>query len=53
MFQSKYVRVIIVMDAYILVKGIISIAAQERDKPNNGDEEVVLESYAPFTDYIS
>ena len=53
MFQSKYVWVIIVMDAYILVKGIISIAAQEGDKPSNGDEEVALKSYAPFTDCIS
>ena len=41
------------MDAYILVKGIISIATQEGDKPSNGDEEVLLKSYASFTDCIS
>ena len=41
------------MNAYMLVKGIISVAAQVGDKPNNGDEEVVLEIYAPFTDCTS
>ena len=31
-------------DAYLLVKGTISIAAQAGDYPNNGDKEVVLKT---------
>ena len=40
-------------DAYIFVKGTISIAAQPGDNPNNGDIEVVLKNCAPFTDCAS
>ena len=40
-------------DAYILVIGTISIAAQTGDNLNNGDEELVFKNCAPFTDYIS
>ena len=37
-------------DACILVKGIISIAAQAGDNPNSGDKELV---FVPFTDCVS
>ena len=37
-------------DAYILVTGTISIAAQAGDNPNNGDKEVVSKNCARFTD---
>ena len=37
-------------DAYILVTGTISIAAQAGDNPNNGDKEVVFKNCARFTD---
>ena len=40
-------------DAYILVKGTISIGAHARDNPNNGDKEVVFTNCASFTDCIS
>ena len=41
-------------DAYILVKGTISIASQAGDNPNNGSKEVVFVLHcAPFTDCIS
>ena len=40
-------------DAYILIKGTISIAAQARDNPNNGIKKVVFNHCAPFTDCIS
>ena len=31
-------------DAYILVKGTISIEAQAGDNPNNGDKEIVFKN---------
>ena len=34
-------------DAYTLVKGTISIAAQAGDNPKNNDEEVVFKNCAP------
>ena len=37
-------------DAYILVTGTITIAAQAGDNPNNGDKEVVFKNCARFTD---
>ena len=40
-------------DAYILVKGTISIAAQAREDPNNANKKVVFKNCAPFTDCIS
>ena len=40
-------------DAYMLVKGTISIAPQAGANPNNGDKEVVFKFCAPFTDCIS
>ena len=40
-------------DAYILVKGTISIAPQEGDNPNHGGKEVVFKNFAPFTDCIN
>ena len=40
-------------DAYILVKGTISIAVQAGDNPNNGDKEVAFKNCGPFTDCIS
>ena len=40
-------------DAYILVKGTISIAAQAGDNPNNGNKEVVFKNCAPSNDCIS
>ena len=40
-------------DAYILVKGTISIVAQAGDSPNNGNKEVPFKNCAPFTDCIS
>ena len=40
-------------DAYILVKGTISIAAQAGDNPNNGNKEAVFKKCAPFTDCVS
>ena len=40
-------------DAHILLKKTISITAQVRDNPNNGDREVVYKYCAPFTDCIS
>ena len=40
-------------DAYILVKGTVSMAAQEGDNPNTNNKEVVFKSGVPFTDCIS
>ena len=40
-------------DAYILVKGSISITAQAEDNPNNGNKEVIFKNCAPFTDCLS
>ena len=40
-------------DAYILVKGTISIAPQEGDNPNHGGKEVVFKNFSPFTDCIN
>ena len=40
-------------DAYILVKGTISIVAQAGGNPNNANKKVVFENCAPFTDCIS
>ena len=39
-------------DAYILVKGTISIVPQEGN-PNNRGKEVVIKNWAPFADCIS
>ena len=40
-------------DAYILLKGTISIAAKAGDNPKNRDKEVVFTNCAPFTDCIT
>ena len=40
-------------DIYILVKGIIAIAAQAGDKPNNGNKKVVFKNWASFNYGIS
>ena len=40
-------------DAYILVKGTISIAAQTGGNPNNEHKEVALKNCAASTDCIS
>ena len=40
-------------DAYILVKGTISIAAKAGNNPNNRDKEVVYKNYTPFTNCVS
>ena len=40
-------------DAYILVKGTISTAAQTKDNPNNGNREITFKSCAQFTDCLS
>ena len=40
-------------DAYILVKGTISIAAQAGDNPNNANKKLVFKNCAPFTDCIN
>ena len=41
-------------DAYIIVKETISVAAQARDNPNNGNKkEAVLKHCVPFTYYIT
>ena len=40
-------------DAYIIVKGTISIAAQAGDSPNNGNKKVQFKNCTPFTDCIS
>ena len=40
-------------DVYILVKGIIAIAAQAGDKPNNGNKKVVFKNWASFNYGIS
>ena len=40
-------------DAYILVKGTKSMAAQAGDNPNNANIKVVFKNRAPFTDCIS
>ena len=40
-------------DAYMLVKGTISIAPQEGDNTNNGNKDVVFKNCVPFTDCIS
>ena len=40
-------------DAYVLVKGIISIEAQAGDNPNNGDKVIIVfKNCAPFTIHI-
>ena len=40
-------------DAYILVKGNISIETQEEDNPNNNNKEVVFKNCSPVADCIS
>ena len=40
-------------DAYILVKGTISVATHAGDTPNNTDKKVVFKNYASFTVCIS
>ena len=40
-------------DAYILVKGTISITKQTKANPNNDNKEIVFKNCAPFTDCIS
>ena len=44
-------------DAYILVNGIITITGERADDDTNqadeGDKEIILKNYAPFTDCIS
>ena len=40
-------------DAYILVKGPISVEPQAGANPNNNEKEVVFKNCAPFTDWIS
>ena len=40
-------------DAYMLVMGTITVAAQAGNNPNNGDKEVVFKNFTPFTDCIS
>ena len=40
-------------DAYIPVKGTISITEQEGDNPNNANKKVTFKNCAPFTDCIS
>ena len=44
-------------DAYILVSGTITITGEETDhatkQANEGDQEVIIENYAPFTKYIN
>ena len=40
-------------DAYILVKGTMSITAQAGGKLNNGDKEVLFKNFRSFTDCIS
>ena len=40
-------------DAYIVVKGTISIAAQGGDNPNNANKKVIFKNCAPFIDCIS
>ena len=40
-------------DAYVLVKGTISIAAQAGDNPNNANKKLVFKNCAPFTDCIN
>ena len=40
-------------DAYILVKGTISIALVPAAHPNNNDKEVVFKNCGPFIDCIS
>ena len=39
-------------DTYIFVKGTISIKAEARNNPNNGDKEVVFKNFDPVTDSI-
>ena len=43
----------ILCDAYVLVKGTISIAAQAEGNPNNANKKVVFKNCAPFTYCIS
>ena len=40
-------------DAYILVKGPISVKLQAEANPNNNEKEVVFKNCALFTDWIS
>ena len=39
-------------DAYLLVSGNVTVAAQAEDNPNNANKEVIFKNYAPFTDFI-
>ena len=39
-------------DAYILVKGTLSITTEEGDNLNNRGKELIFKSCAPFTDSI-
>ena len=39
-------------DAYLLVSGNITVAAQAGDNQNNASKKVVFKNYAPFTDCI-
>ena len=40
-------------DAYILVKGTITIAKEKEAAPNNANKKVILKIFSPFTSYIS
>ena len=40
-------------DAYILVKGTITIAKEKEAAPNNANKKVILKNCSPFTSYIS
>ena len=51
-FQSRS-RLCDYRDAYILVQGTMSIAAQAWDNPNNAKKKVIFKNCAPFTDCIS
>ena len=40
-------------DAYILLKGTITVLNTGTGDPNNRNKEVIFKNCAPFTDYIS
>ena len=40
-------------DAYILVKGTITVAQETAAAPNNANKKVIFKNYAPFTSCIS
>ena len=51
-FKTHCKSQVFVIDAYILVRGTITIEPQEREYPNDIDKEVLFKKFALFTDCV-